>query len=780
MDETKNEVFFKVAQWCILAAAFLLPTWFLSLTISPIDFNKILMVSLLTFFAFIFYLAHSIKAGHATMPYHWFFALLGLLLVAWLASSMIAGSAQAIWGFGAELTSFFLIFVSFLLSLMVMLLFSDKESLSRLVFVLALGILATLIIFWLSSVFGLGSFLGSFFATRSFSPTGSWNSLAFAAGFLILILYPYLFTARGYLRTMIGLSIILALLSMAVVNFYLPWAILGFFALVLLSHAIWQRNNSFLWIGLPTILLAISLFGVFSGDIITSSLSFAAPTEVSVSHSATLSVAKQSLKENLIFGSGPTSFTYLWDQFKPSDVNRTIFWGLRFSAGSSYVLTILAELGILPWLLFVALLAILWFFNLKIITAEPVGSNKFSLLAFSAFLLLSYTILVWAFYAVNYVFVVLGFFAIGMSLASLRIGGFFKSPEVSLFREGAKGFVSALAVVLFLLLGIGGLYVSTTKYLGQVFYAKGLNAFNSLNNLEMAEKYLLLSSKFDKSNDLYPRTLSQIYLVRARLFLQDQSTPRELLGSRFKDVLDKSVSKAQVAVAANRNDFENYRTLGKIYELLVNLNATGAIDAAIAQYDEALKRAPINPLIWRDKAMIYLADFSVKRGDQNTLRKAEEALLKSVELKPDYTEGHFLLAQIYDAQGKSSEAISRGEAAAFLAPNDIGTLFQLGLLYYRNNRLNDAEIVLRRAVTINDNYSNARYFLGLIFDRTGRKSDALNEFEKIEALNPGNDEIKKILANLRAGESALASISPPGTAPEKRTEPPVKESDRKR
>ncbi|MEK7090196.1 MAG: hypothetical protein AAB930_01275, partial [Patescibacteria group bacterium] len=68
-------------------------------------------------------------------------------------------------------------------------------------------------------------------------------------------------------------------------------------------------------------------------------------------------------------------------------------------------------------------------------------------------------------------------------------------------------------------------------------------------------------------------------------------------------------------------------------------------------------------------------------------------------------------------------------------------------------------------------YSNARYFLGLIYDRKGDKPRALGEFGKIAELNPGNNEVKRIIGNLNAGRPALEGIAPP--PPEERTGPPV-------
>src|SRR3990167_4421264 len=52
-----SEVLYKSAQWCLIALVFLLPVWFLPTTINPVEFNKVLMVSILVFLSFILFLA---------------------------------------------------------------------------------------------------------------------------------------------------------------------------------------------------------------------------------------------------------------------------------------------------------------------------------------------------------------------------------------------------------------------------------------------------------------------------------------------------------------------------------------------------------------------------------------------------------------------------------------------------------------------------------------------------------------------------------------------------
>ena len=93
--------------------------------------------------------------------------------------------------------------------------------------------------------------------------------------------------------------------------------------------------------------------------------------------------------------------------------------------------------------------------------------------------------------------------------------------------------------------------------------------------------------------------------------------------------------------------------------------------------------------------------------------------------------------------------------------------FQLGLIYYNDNKLEKARLEFERAVAFSPDYSNARYFLGLIYDKQGNKQGALGQFENISKLNPDNQEVKNILNNLRSGKPALEEIV--------QSQPPIEE-----
>ena len=74
---------------------------------------------------------------------------------------------------------------------------------------------------------------------------------------------------------------------------------------------------------------------------------------------------------------------------------------------------------------------------------------------------------------------------------------------------------------------------------------------------------------------------------------------------------------------------------------------------------------------------------------------------------------------------------------------------------YQLGDISGARGAFANLLSINPNYSNAKYYLGLIYDRDGNKQAAIKEFEEILQLNPGNADVKRILDNLKSGKAAL-------------------------
>jgi len=144
--------------------------------------------------------------------------------------------------------------------------------------------------------------------------------------------------------------------------------------------------------------------------------------------------------------------------------------------------------------------------------------------------------------------------------------------------------------------------------------------------------------------------------------------------------------------------------------------------------------------------------------EKECLSSAIISLEKSIELKPDYAPAHYLKAVAYDQQGREEEAIVTLEELKKVSPEDIGISFQLGMLYWRIEKLDEAQREFEGIIKSDPDYSNARYMLGLVYDKKGEKEKAEEQFEKVSQLNPENQEVIRILENLKEGLSALEGI----------------------
>jgi Flp pilus assembly protein TadD len=107
-----------------------------------------------------------------------------------------------------------------------------------------------------------------------------------------------------------------------------------------------------------------------------------------------------------------------------------------------------------------------------------------------------------------------------------------------------------------------------------------------------------------------------------------------------------------------------------------------------------------------------------------------------------------------------------------LEPNDIGALFQLGLLQYRNGAYESAVIPFERAILLSPDYANAKYFLGLTYEKLGRVNEAIVLFENLALTNPESTDVASILSNLKSGIPAVSGME---TLPEDEEDVPLEE-----
>ncbi|OGZ43205.1 MAG: hypothetical protein A3J55_02280 [Candidatus Ryanbacteria bacterium RIFCSPHIGHO2_02_FULL_45_17b] len=766
VNQNEEPLWGVIARWSVYLIALLTPLWFLPITDNPVDGNKMFLVSLLTLIGFIAWLATTVHMGTFRIPRFTSLYALGVWLVVYLLAALFSVSLEtSLWGMSA--VSFFHILISGILAFLVSVALRTVNHV-RTVYMLILVSAGIVSLFLLvQSILGIDIFSWEFTKARTFNPVGQWNTVGIFLGFVLVSLFSFL-TGSIHKSRLKRLSFMILLLLVfmgtVVVNYRMVWLSIAIVSIVYLayiySHASGHARAQYV-MG-PLLFLFVSIVFFLSQDIVNlfgSSLN--PPLDVTPSVSSSWRVAEQVFRERPILGVGPNEFGYAWDRFKDPTVNTTVYWRLRFDTASSFATTLLTTtglLGALAFLLFVG--SFLWSGLLLLgkLQLENKEHQYISALFFGILFLISS----WFFYPLTVITSVFAFLLLGLFVAEVHIAGILPYRVFAIRGDSTKGFLIALISVFLMVVCVVGLYIRSQKQVAAIQYGRGVEALLVRSSVNEAELFFQQAVALDSSRDEYYNAITQTSSIKLQRVLENTGgqSPKDVQDS-FEAALSSAVGSAQKATEVNPGNAASWRLLGQVYEMVIPY-ATGAAEAAAGAYKQAITQAPTDPLLRDDVARVYMV-----LGDYV---KAREALEEAIRLKSDYAAAHFRLAQIAIIKGNVEDAISNTERTMLFVPNDIGVLFQLGLLYYQQKRYDDAGLVFERTTQLNENYSNARYFLGLTYAAKGAGALAIEQFERIQTLNPDNAEVRAILENLRAGREPLAGITPP---PLTRVGPPV-------
>jgi tetratricopeptide (TPR) repeat protein len=780
--EMKTEKFIRISQKVskvsIFLLIFLLPLFFLPQTTDILDFNKqalLIFLSFLAFFSWLTnqYLLNSFQLNFTILN----IPVLILLLVMALATLFSLWPWGSFWGWPLESgASFLTLFCLILLYFLISTLFSKKEIILALVILILSGSLAALIgSFQLYEKF---LFPWDFSQTNSFNTIGSPNSLAiFLASLFPVVFSLVYFGKKTFQRALLAIAGVLIFLGLIFINFRIAWLVFLVAILTFLIFGMMRiREIGRKWLFLLMILLAFSLlFGIFRIPIsnLPSTLWKVFPTtplEVSPNYQSTFEVSKEMIKKRPIFGFGPGTFQYGWSQFKSQTLNQTIFWNVRFTKGASEIVENLGTVGLLG---IISILGLIGFFiylsakNLLSEISEKIDFWTLKLGIFSGFLAIFAGKL---FYFSNLTLE----FLFWLFLASFGAISFQKIKSFKIKAYSSLSGLISLFIVLLLAAGISLFFIEGQRWLAEAEYTKGVKEFQR-GKTEESINLITKASKLNPSQDLFLRDLAQVLLLKIQNELQRTDISLQEISQRVGFLIQQTVNEAaNKATEINPQNGQNWIVRAEVYRNLIGIipDQQETINWAINCYKKAGELEPTNPFVLVGLARVYLTQVSLlsqqpakEKEARSNLEKAKENIKKAIELKADYAPAHYQMALIYGFEGKREEAILTLEKIkqmpVTLAYNpllDIGLAFQLGVLYYQTQQFDKAQVEFERAVLLNSNYSNARYYLGLIYDKKGQKKKAIEQFEKIEELNPENQEVKNILKNLRAGKEALEGI----------------------
>jgi len=610
-------------------------------------------------------------------------------------------------------------------------------------------------------ILGVDYFSFGVFTNTVASLVGKWNDLGSFAGLMVLLSFLSVEFAplSRLLKVVLYLVLGFSLLLLVLVNFFLGWIVVGAMALIVLVYnltlyrpsedSVLGGNERRFSVGSICILLLAVLFLV-SGDSIGATLSESTGInyiEVRPSWGATLSVVEETWKENVLLGSGPNRFTTAWLKFKPEAVNETLFWNNDFATGIGLAPTFAVTTGVLGTL---ALLLFLGTFLYSGFRALFTAGDLFArFLILSSFIGGFYLWVIVIFYVPNIVLLSLAFVFTGVFISLLAHYGLIKTIFIFVTRDPRIGFLS---VLLLLLLSVGtvlGGYTIFERYLSLAFVHQGRTALAQYGDFDRAEGLINRAIALNNSDILY-RQLADVELIRLGSILNREGASIEAIRTEFQDTLGKAIAAGQGAIQIDETNYLNWDSLGKVYSAVIPLNIPGAYESAKASLDRAIALSPQSPALVLSQARIELS-----RGNA---KEARNYITSALALKSNYADALFLLAQIEINEGNTFGAIRSLEQAALLSPNDIGLFFRLGILNYSVGANQKAIDALERAIVLSPSYANAKYFLGLAYANIRRNDEAVKQFEDILVTNPGNEEVEKILENLKNGVSPLTGI----------------------
>ncbi len=747
----------KVIRWLVYAGVFLIPLWFLPFTTDVLEFNKQILLLAVAGVGLVLFLIDVIRKGSFSLrssAFYW--PLLGFMIAGVVAMVASVDRFSSLFGAGNERSSSLLSWALFaLLFFLAINVIEDRGKMLRHIFVGSLGLT---MLYGVAQILGLHLFGGEF-GRVAFNTIGSPKALAFfgVVAIPLFMIKPdlekswhniviHVLRFAGLLSTLF-LLIVLNQSSLWIVSFITLLAYIAFTA----STEGRQGKMKFFALPMAVVVIGIFLWIIhFNWTVITNKL----PIEVAPKQAVSYQIASSAMKARP-FGYGLENYLIGYDQHRPKETVNNQLFQARFTGATSEITTIIVEGGA-PMLL--ASLVFIVFFVLALIRQirNDFGSDATNGKLWASGIGL---VALFFFYSFNMPFMLALLVVIVLATLSSTT-----EAEPRLYNLEGKSIYSLAGSVAFILGLVAVLvagYFAVNQYIANVKLAQ---AAKSSDQDKAVSLYISNINSYSKDTRAY-RALTQslLKLIAEDLKPGNKNMSQAEFAQRLQNRMASVINVAVRSTEVNPADSENWLQRGYVYQNLVGY-INGSDEAAINMYRESLKRSPANALAYLRIGNLYLSlATNPRKGTsadviQSNLVAAEENYKQAIGLYDNYGQALYNLAAVYDRQGQVPQAIKQFEKLAASSPNDPSMLLQLGLLYYRNDQRDLARAAWERAVTIFPNYSNARWYLSLVYEEQNELEKALAQVKAVEKLNPDIQLVKDRLAKLEEG---IKTFNPP-------------------
>jgi predicted O-linked N-acetylglucosamine transferase (SPINDLY family) len=128
--------------------------------------------------------------------------------------------------------------------------------------------------------------------------------------------------------------------------------------------------------------------------------------------------------------------------------------------------------------------------------------------------------------------------------------------------------------------------------------------------------------------------------------------------------------------------------------------------------------------------------------------EASDCFRQAVSIDPGLAQAHYQLGVIFSREARFEDAIAAQRRALTLQPDIAEAHTNLGYSYYSQGRLDAALSAYRKAVLIRPAYARTHYNMGLAYQAKGEFDAALRSFKRALSFEPGLAETHLSIANV--------------------------------
>lgn len=540
---------------------------------------------------------------------------------------------------------------------------------------------------------------------------------------------------------------------------YVPW--LGFFIgivvfLIFILAKIMRPASGWVW--LPMVVFVLVMMLRMTGTVNISRINL--PVEVSLNAKTTFSIAKESLKDRFLIGSGPATYSYNFSLHKPQAFNLNSLYNLRFYQGTGVLSETASTLGAIG--IFFLLILVLTYVGTQfyLLSRQKEKNKIYSLGVFSAASILLIDVLL-----TRVDGAVLGLAVMFFTLAFSTL--LLESPEsgkmIKLSLKASPKFALTLAFVFMAICaGVAYLFV----YIGKVYAADvyaGSSARTIAKNEEKALTSLGKAVKFNQREAAYYIQAGQYYMSLANREAMKGEDARDL--NKIQGYLNASIASAKIAKNMSNNDVSTVESLAVIYEN-AGLYVADSLSLAKENYERAQELEPHNPVYDIKLGQLKVAEAGKKKAadeKKQAVREAKDFFQKAVDEKNNYADAYYQLSLASEALEDLDGGIENIGKAIALNQQNANYLLVAGRMYQARGKEDDikiAEQAYKGVVALNDKNINGHLYLGLFYEKNKNKDGAKAEYQKIVDLvqtnsNGKNEELvaqlRKMIGNVERG-----------------------------